>query len=102
MPAKGPAYEVVEATCIGLAAAGERVTFKEIAARCQTSRNTLYRRADLRALVEDYRARGGGATALSGLTVQVDQLRHGLEAVAAKVRRHEEAIRRLERQLKKD
>jgi len=28
---------------------------------------------------------------------QIDQLRRSLEAVAAKVRRHEEAIRRLER-----
>jgi hypothetical protein len=31
------------------------------------------------------------------LTVQIDQLRRSLEVVAAKVRRHEEAIRRLER-----
>jgi hypothetical protein len=54
----------------------------------------------LRALLEDYRARGRGATAISGLTVQVDQLRHSLEAAAAKARRHEEAIRRIERQHK--
>ncbi len=98
MPAESPGYAAVEAACIQLASAGQRVTFKEVAARAGTSRNTLYRRADLRALVEDHRARGTGATTLSGLTVQVDQLRHALEAVAAKVRRHEEAIRRIQRQ----
>jgi hypothetical protein len=34
---------------------------------------------------------------LSGQAVHIDQLRRSLEAVAAKVRRHEETIRRLER-----
>jgi hypothetical protein len=34
---------------------------------------------------------------LSGLAIQIDQLRRSLEAFAAKVRRHEETIRRLER-----
>jgi hypothetical protein len=73
------------------------VTFKEVGARSGISRTTLYRRTDLRAVVEDHRAKGRGATTLSGLTVQVDQLRHSLEAVAAKVRRQEERLRRLER-----
>ena len=54
-------------------------------------------RSALRAVVEEHRARGRDATTLSGLVVQVDQLRRSLEAVAAKVRRHEETIRRLER-----
>jgi hypothetical protein len=34
---------------------------------------------------------------LTSLAVQIDQMRRSLEAVAAKVRRHEETIRRLER-----
>jgi hypothetical protein len=37
------------------------------------------------------------APAEAGLAVQSDQLRRSLEAVAAKVRRHEETVRRLER-----
>ena len=87
----------VEAVCTQLAATGQPVTFNDVAAMAGTSRTTLYRRADLRGVVEEHRARGRGATTLSGLTVQIDQLRRSLEAVAAKVRRHEEAIRRIER-----
>jgi len=90
----------VEQACAQLAATGRPVTFAEVAALAGTSRTTMYRRADLRAVIEEHRARGKDANTLSGLTVQVDQLRHSLEAVAGKVRRHEEAIRRLERQRK--
>ncbi len=87
----------VETACAELAAAGQRVTFAEIAARAQISRTTLYRRDDLHAVVDEHRARGRDATALSGLAVQVNQMRRSLEAVAAKVRRHEETLHRLER-----
>ena len=38
------------------------------------------------------------AFTLTGLAVQIDQLRQGLEALAAKVRRHEEQLRRPSRQ----
>jgi hypothetical protein len=41
------------------------------------------------------------ATTLTRLTIQIDQLLRSLEAVAAKVRRHEETIRRLERSRRK-
>ena len=97
MPADHDQLTRTEAACAELAAAGQPVTFREVAARAQISRTTLYRRADLRAVIEEHRARGQDATTLTGLTVQVDQLRRSLEAVAAKVRRHEETIRRLER-----
>ena len=60
-------------------------------------RATLYRRPELRAIVEEHRRHGRDALTLTGLQVQIDQLRRSLEAVAAKVRRHEETIRRLER-----
>jgi AcrR family transcriptional regulator len=91
----------IEAACAELAAAGQPVTFGQVAARAQISRTTLYRRVDLRIVVEEHRARGHNATTLSGLTIQIDQLRHSLEALAAKVRRHEETIRRLERARRK-
>jgi len=94
MPADHDEQARVEAACAELAAAGQPVTFAEVAARGRISRTTLYRRADLRAVIEEHRARGRDATTLSGLAVQIDQLRRSLEAVAAKVRRHEETIRR--------
>ena len=37
------------------------------------------------------------ALTLTGLQVQIDQLRAALDAVAAKARRHEEELRRLKR-----
>ncbi len=97
MPADHGELARVEAACAELAAAGQPVTFGQIAARAGISRTTLYRRADLRAVIDERRARGQHATTLTGLTVQVDQLRRSLEAVAANVRRHEEQLRRLER-----
>jgi len=103
MPADQPDDELarVEAACAELAAAAQPITFGKIAARARVSRTTLYRRSDLRALVDDHRARGRDATTLTGLTIQIDQLRRSLEAVAANVRRHEETIRRLERARRK-
>jgi hypothetical protein len=97
MPADQDEVARVETACAELTTAGQPVTFTQVAARAQVSRTTLYRRADLRAAIENHRALGRNATPLTGLTVQIDQLRHSLEAVAAKVRRHEETIRRLER-----
>ena len=97
MPADHDQLTGIETACAELAAAGQPVTFREIAARAQISRTTLYRRADLRAIVEEHRIRGQNASTLTGLTVQIDQLRRSLEALAAKVRHHEETIRRLER-----
>ena len=97
MPAEPGHLTAVEAACAQLTAAGQPVTFALVAARTQISRTTLYRRPDLRAIIDEHKTRGQDATTLTSLTIQVDQLRHSLEAVAAKVRRHEETIRRLER-----
>ncbi len=97
MPADHDEQARVETACAELAAAGQPVTFGQVAARTGISRTTLYRRADLRAVIDEHRARGRDATTLTGLAVQIDQLRRSLEAVAANVRRHEEQLRRLER-----
>ena len=101
MPAEHDELTQAEAACAELAAAGRPVTFREVAARAQISRTSLYRRPDLRAVVEEHRTRGQDASTLTGLAVQIDQLRRSLEAVAARVRRHEETIRRLERARRK-
>lgn len=58
---------------------------------------TLYRRPEPRALVEEHRLQGREALTLSGLAVEVDQLKRSLEAVAARVRHREEVLRRLTR-----
>lgn len=85
----------VEEVCTELAAEAEPVTFTAVAARAGVGRATLYRNSDLRAVVEDHRARARDAHTLSGLAEDIAQLRSSLEAVAARVRRHEEQLRGL-------
>ena len=47
--------------------------------------------------MEEHRQHTREALTLTGLAVQLDQLRAGMEAVAANVRRHEEELRKLRR-----
>ena len=63
----------VEAACTAMAAAGGHITFTDVAERSGVSRTTLYRQRDLRAVVEEHRARGREANTPSGLAIQVDQ-----------------------------
>ena len=85
----------VERACDALAQGDHPVTFAAVATRTGMSRTTLYRRPELRAVVEEHRAQAREAYTLTGLAIQIDNLRRSLEAVAAKVRRHEEALRQL-------
>jgi hypothetical protein len=85
----------VEQACQDLLAAGQPVTFAEVAVQVGAGRVTLYRRPELRSLIEEHRQREREALTLTGLTVQIEQLRATLEALAAKVRRHEEQLRQL-------
>jgi hypothetical protein len=87
--------ERVEAACRELLAAGEPITFDTVAESAGIGRATLYRRPELRALVEEHRQHARDALTLTGLAVQIDQLRNSLDAVAANVRRHEEQLRKL-------
>jgi hypothetical protein len=87
----------VEHACQQLLATGAAVTFDAVAAHAGIGRATLYRRTELRAIVEEHRRHGRDALTLTGLQVQIEQLRIALEAVAAKARRHEEQLRHLKR-----
>jgi hypothetical protein len=91
----------VEATCAELVEKGESVTFTAVAAGTGIAKATLYRRPELRAIVEERRVGDREANSLSGIVVELDHLRQGLEAVAARVRRHEEELRTLQRRATK-
>jgi AcrR family transcriptional regulator len=87
----------VEQACIDLVSSGESITLDAVAARAGIGRATIYRHPELQAIVTEHRRHGETALTLTGLAVELDQLRKGLEAVAAKVRRHEEQLRRITR-----
>ena len=75
------------------------MTFVTVSTRSRIAKATLYRRPGLRAIVEEHRRGDGEADPLSGIVVELDLLRQGLEAVASKVRRHEEELRALRGQI---
>ena len=91
----------VEEACTELVEGGEAVTFAAVATHAGVAKATLYRRLELRAIVEERRRSDREAHSFSGIVVELDLLRLGLEAVAAKVRRHEEELRALRRQVSK-
>jgi hypothetical protein len=86
----------VEAALGALAAADQPITFTAVAHHAGVARATLYRNPTLRALVEEHRAGQADTRTLSGLNAEIAHLRTALEAVAERVRGHEERIRRLE------
>lgn len=85
----------VEDACAALLAADQPVAFDEVATRAGIGRATLYRNPDLRAIIEEHRARGREAHTLTGLATEIEYLRIALDALATTVRRHEEQLRRL-------
>ena len=88
----------VEGACADIMRHNAPITFDAVADRTGLGRATLYRNADLRAVIEEHRDRGREASTLTELTTEIAHLRIALEEVAAKVRRHEEELRRLRRQ----
>ena len=85
----------VERACTELADAGEPVTFTAIVRRTGLARTTLYRNPTLRAVIDEHRR--AGTTTLAGLTHDIATLQAALETIAARVRHHEEQLRRIER-----
>jgi Family of unknown function (DUF6262) len=88
--------DLVEAACTALAAAGDAITFAAVAERTGISRTTLYRNPQLRAVIEDHRSHSHDRRTLTGVAAEIAHLRSALEAIADRVRRHEERLRRLE------
>jgi hypothetical protein len=86
----------VEAACTELADTGQLVSFTAVADRTGISRTTLYRSPELRAVIDEHRHHSQDRRTLSGLGAEIAHLRTALEAVANRVRQHEERLRRLE------
>lgn len=86
----------VETACAELAADRQAITFTAVADHLGVSRTTLYRNPQLRTVIEDHRAHSHDRRTLTGLAAEIAHLRTALEAVADRVRRHEERLRRLE------
>jgi hypothetical protein len=85
----------VERACTQLRRDGRPVTFTAVAARTGLGRTTLYRNPALRAVIDGHRHRTAASGTLTGLTDEITTLRTALEALAARVRHHEEQLRRL-------
>lgn len=88
----------VEAACQELIDEGKIVTFVEVARRTGVTRNSLYRNKELRSSVEEYRSVSQNSYTFSGLSAEVSHLRTAVEGLADNVRRHEEQIRRLNKE----
>ena len=85
----------VERACAQLHREGHSVTFTAVAARTGLGRSTLYRDPTIRAVIEQQRHRTADGGTLAGLTDEIATLRTALDALADKVRRHDEQLRRL-------
>lgn len=86
----------IERTCAELLEQGELVTFTSVAATAGISRTSLYRDQTLRAVIEEHRTRSRDPRTMSGLISEVGHLRTAVEALADRVRHHEEQLRRLD------
>jgi hypothetical protein len=85
----------VEQTCAELLADHQPVTFTQVATHSGIGRTTLYRNPTLRTLIEEHRQRSTSAGTLTGLAADITALRTALEAVATRVRHHEEQLRQI-------
>ncbi len=85
----------VERACAQLHHNGHAVTFTAVAARTGLGRSTLYRDPTIRAVIEQHRHQTATSGSIAGLTDQIATLRTAVDALADKVRRHDEQLRRL-------
>lgn len=85
----------VERACAQLHHDGQQITFTAIAATTGLGRTTLYRDPTLRAIIDQHRHYAATNGTLTALTDEIATLRTALEAIATRVRHHEEQLRRL-------
>jgi hypothetical protein len=85
----------VERACAQLHHEGHAVTFTAVATRTGLGRSTLYRNPTVRAVIDRHRHHTANSGTLTGLTDEIATLRVALDALADKVRRHDEQLRRL-------
>jgi len=85
----------MDRACARLRHDGKPVTFTAVAAATGTGRTTLYRDPALRAVIDDHRHRAASSGTLAGITDEIALLRTALDALADRVRRHEDQIRKL-------
>ena len=85
----------VERACAQLRQDGKKVTFTAVADATGVLRTNLYRNPDLRAVIDQHRHRAAASGTLTGLTDELATLRTVIEAIADRVRKHEEQLRRL-------
>jgi Family of unknown function (DUF6262) len=85
----------VERACAQLHRDGKKVTFTAVAAATGLGRTTLYRDPTLRAVIDQHRHQAAASGTLTGLTDEIATLRTAVEAIADRVRKHEEQLRRI-------
>ena len=90
-------HQQVEQALADLHQSGTRVSIAAIATHTGIARATLYRHPELIALINEHRAYTGTDLTLTGLNTDIAHLRIGVEALAERVRHHEERLRHLER-----
>ncbi|GAA1228329.1 hypothetical protein [Rhodoglobus aureus] len=90
-------HQQIEQALTDLHHAGVRVSIAAIATHTGIARATLYRHPELIALINEHRAHIGTDLTLTGLHTDIVHLRIGIDALAERVRHHEERLRHLER-----
>ena len=93
-------HQQVEQALAELQQAGIPVSITAVAVHTGIARATLYRHPELIALIREHRAQTSDNLTLTGLNADLAHLRIGIEAVADRVRHHEERLRHLEHRTK--
>ena len=87
----------VERACAQLHRDGHEVTFTAVAAATGLGRSTLYRDPTIREVIAEHRLRTASGGTITSLTDEIATLRATVNALAERVRHHEEQLRRLDR-----